>query len=262
VYAGVGVGIASAGLLCLAASVRSIPPDQLWLLLALLSVALGVPVALVLRRLPAIPAAHGGEAGGSGPVPRGTAPLILCYGIMGYGYILPATFLPFLASKVVTDPAVFGWAWPIFGLTAAVSTWAAGKAMRLLTRLQVWSVCQLLMGIGAVLPSLWPYGLAIVLSAVLVGGTFMVITLMGVQEIRGRVNWDAGKWVGYLTAAFALGQIAGPVASLLFLQDERSAQRALDMSLQSAAMLLLISAGWLWREANVSTHKKEMQSAQ
>lgn len=90
----------------------------------------------------------------------------------------------------------------------------------------------------------------------------MVITLMGVQEIRGRVNWDAGKWVGYLTAAFALGQIAGPVASLLFLQDERSAQRALDMSLQSAAMLLLISAGWLWREANVSTHKKEMQSAQ
>src|SRR5207244_10026968 len=45
-----------------------------------------------------------------------TARLVACYGAFGFGYIIPATFLPVMAREVIDDPLVFGWAWPLFGL--------------------------------------------------------------------------------------------------------------------------------------------------
>ena len=55
---------------------------------------------------------------------------MVCYGILGFGYILPATFLPVLARAVVEDPRVFGLAWPVFGAAAALSTLLAGVVLR------------------------------------------------------------------------------------------------------------------------------------
>ena len=261
VYSGVGAGIAAAGLHCLLAAVSGVRPDVLWIQLGILAAALSLPVMLVIRRVPAADVPGGARGPGHAKLPAGTVGLVVSYGIMGYGYILPATFLPLLARNLVTDPAVFGWAWPIFGLTAAASTLAAGMAMKRRSRLQVWTVCQLLMGMGALVPSLWSHPAAIVLSAVLVGGTFMVITLAGVQEIRARAGENAAQWVGYLTASFALGQIAGPVASSLLLVHPGLGRSALDLGLQSAAILLFLSSAWLWRQANPSRIAKEMQDA-
>ena len=51
-----------------------------------------------------------------------SAGIVICYGLFGLGYILPATFLPVMARQVVDDPAVFGLAWPMFGIAAALST--------------------------------------------------------------------------------------------------------------------------------------------
>jgi hypothetical protein len=98
------------------------------------------------------------------------------------------------------------------------------------------------------------------MSAVLVGGTFMVITLAGVQEIRARVVWNPGVWVGHLTAAFALGQIAGPVMSAFLLSQAAIAAHALDMGLQAAALCLFASAAWLWRQACPKTSNKEAKN--
>ena len=33
---------------------------------------------------------------------------MICYGAFGFGYIVPATFLPVMARQVVSDPAIFG----------------------------------------------------------------------------------------------------------------------------------------------------------
>jgi predicted MFS family arabinose efflux permease len=168
---------------------------------------------------------------------------------MGYGYILPATFLPSLARGVVDDPRLFGLAWPVFGATAAVSTVFAAALMRRFTRLQVWAGSQFLMGVGVLLPSLWLTGASIACSALLVGGTFMVITLAGVQEVRARAPAHAAALVGRITAAFALGQIAGPVTSALLLQVPALGTRGLALALQVAALGLLASSAWLWRRS-------------
>jgi hypothetical protein len=72
--------------------------------------------------------------------------------VLGFGYIL-ATFLPTLAREVVDDPQLFGLAWPVFGLAAALSTITTAQRFGHVRRLRVWAVSHLLMAIGVVLPS-------------------------------------------------------------------------------------------------------------
>lgn len=251
VYTGVGNGIALAGLYCLAGGVAGARADGLWLQLGALALVLAVPVLLVMRKLHAAPtpppAAQAAAAPAPQGAPRATRGIVLCYGVMGFGYILPATFLPVLARGVVDDPRWFGLAWPVFGITAAVSTLLSGWWLRRASRLQVWACSQAAMGLGALLPSLWLNGWTIGLAALLVGGTFMVVTLAGVQEIRARVPGNPTLWVGRMTSAFAIGQIAGPAASALLLRMPSFADSGLDLALQAAAVACWLTAAWLWR---------------
>jgi predicted MFS family arabinose efflux permease len=257
VYSGVGVGISLAGLYCLAGSAAGASAPSLWLQLGGVALVLGLPVAVVLAKL--------GPAAAQGPTPAQAAPaatppgswgLVACYGVFGFGYILPATFLPVLARSVVDDPRLFGLAWPLFGITAAASTLLASAWMGRASRLRLWAVCHLLMAAGLLLPSLWLNGTTIAMSALLVGGTFMVITMAGVQEIRARAVGDATRLVGRMTAAFAIGQIAGPVLSALLVQ--RGGGGALALPLQAGAASLMLSAAWLWRFSVPKTSRQEI----
>ena len=97
---------------------------------------------------------------------RPHAGLVICYGVLGFGYILPATFLPALAREVVDDPQMFGLAWPVFGIAAALSTIVIGGRL---------GACQSacasgrsaisLMATGVVLPSLWLAPVTIAIAA-------------------------------------------------------------------------------------------------
>ena len=109
------------------------------------------------------------------------------------------------------------------------------------------------------LPSLWLNGFTIGIAALLVGGTFMVITMAGVQEIRARAVGDPTALVGRMTAAFALGQIAGPVLSALLVQAFGS--KGLNLALQAGAISLLLSAAWLWLLLLFPTSREEVSHA-
>ena len=246
VYTGVGLGIAVAGLYCLAGAAAGVTASSLWLQLGLLALVLLVPVAVVLRKIDSHAAPV--VARTNTPSAPGTPGLVICYGVMGFGYILPATFLPVLARGVVQDPRWFGLAWPVFGVTAALSTLVAGRLMQRTSRLRVWAGSHLLMGIGALLPALWLQGWSVALSALLVGGTFMVATVAGIQEIRGRAQGDATALVSRMTTAFAIGQIAGPVMSSLLLHLPALAAEGLSVALGVGAAALVASALWLWRQ--------------
>jgi hypothetical protein len=246
VYAGVGSGITAPGLYCWAGASQGASAASLWLQLGALAAAGVAPVLFVLHSLrTAQPAAA--AVAPAGAAPAGIAGLIACYALR-FGYILPATFLPVLARSVVDDPRVFGLAWPVFGMTAALSTLVAGAVMPRVTRLRVWAVSNALMGAGVLLPSLRLSAWTIGLSALLVGGTFMIVTLAGVQEIRARVTGDPTPYVARMTSAFALGQIAGPVASSLLLHVPSFREHGLAMALQAGALFLFASALWLWRQ--------------
>jgi predicted MFS family arabinose efflux permease len=144
-------------------------------------------------------------------VSAGYRRLVLCYGAFGFGYIIPATFLPAMAKEIVPDPWLFGWAWPAFGAAAVVSTLYAARLGARLSHRTVWIGGHLVMALGVAVPLVVPGLPGIMAAAFLVGGTFMVITMAGMQEARRVAGPQARALMAAMTSAFALGQILGPL---------------------------------------------------
>lgn len=249
VFAGVGSGIAAAGLMCLLLMQHGAGSAWAWRIagLAALLAALFVLPVLGTIVLPPAPAASSGSRGGFG---RHAGVLVLCYGISGFGYIIPATFLPLMAKAVVADVSLFGWSWPVFGAAAVASTFIAAAGAAAIGQRNVWIASHLLMAAGVLLPALLPGLAAVIASALLVGGTFVVTTMTSLQVAQEVARGNATRLVAAMTAAFALGQIIGPVvAGLLF-----DAGYGFSGGLLLAGALLALSALLLWRSAPGRTH--------
>ena len=247
IFTGVGVGIALAGVLAWLGGRQ--PARILWIELGLLAI-LGAAAVFVLSRgqgtTPASPVER--EAAAIAPTPRGgTTALILCYGIFGFGYIVPATFLPAMARALTPDPLIFGLAWPLFGLAAALSVAAVAGWLPQLSRLRLWAMAQGLMALGTALPlvaqTLW----AVAASAVLVGGTVMVATMAGLQLARAARPDNPTQLLSRMTAAFAAGQIAGPLLVRALGTGPVAGWDALGWTGALATVLLVVTALWLWR---------------
>jgi predicted MFS family arabinose efflux permease len=251
VYSGVGLGIAIVGVFCILAARPGISVQELWIVLGAVTAIITAPSALLLVLRSAIE--RGAEAPGAikntcgGAWPRGCTGIVICYALFGFGYILPATFLPVLARHVVDDPRLFGLAWPIFGIAAAASTVFVAFLFDRINRLRVWACCHLLMAAGIALPTFWLSLEAISIAASLVGGTFMVITMVGLQEARSRFPDNPTAILGQMTAAFAIGQFAGPLVSGALDHLPIGPVAALGIALQVAVVGLAMSAVALWR---------------
>ncbi len=256
-FSGVGIGIAAAGLFCLLLG-RSLPSPQLWIGLAALGALASILPLVLSRSLPAplAPMPAAAVASIEPGAPQATFGLVVCYTLFGFGYILPATYLPSLARQLVDDPAVFGLAWPVFGAAAAISTvlvsWRLAKA----PRLGVWASAHLLMALGVLLPAVWTSLASVTLAALLVGGTFMVITMVGMQEARARAEGQATRVLGRMTAGFALGQLAGPLVSAGIARLTATEAAGLHVALALSALGLLGSAAWLWKTNSHIAHRK------
>jgi predicted MFS family arabinose efflux permease len=248
VYAGVGVGIASVGAFCVVAAGPGVPAQWLWLGLGALSATAIVP-PLLRRGGPRDIAVSADQKLSTPADSKGSASLVICYGLVGFGYILPATFLPALARTVVDDPRIFGLAWPVFGIAAALSTILGARTIRRMNRLRVWAVCHLVMAAGVVMPSLWLSPTSIAIAALLVGGTYLVPAMIGMQEARARASGDPTALLGRMTAAFAIGQIGGPVVSATLGMLPAGQAAGLDLAFQAAAVVLVLSAAHLFRLA-------------
>src|SRR5262249_7939048 len=247
VFAGVGFGIALTGLVCLGLMQIEVRSAQAWVVLGLLAFVLTAAVWRIFSWEP-----HSIVAPSSRVPPlqwrSNGVRIVLCYGAFGFGYIIPATFLPVMAKQIVHDPAVFGWSWPIFGLAAFLSTIGVTRLQRSLSNLTLWIAAQLIMAVGVALPVLWSGLVPIMLHALLVGGPFVVITMVGIQHARMTAGTQGPRLIAAMTAAFAVGQIAGPI-SVSWLAR---AGNGLAIALLIACSLLAISAGALYKEQRAS----------
>jgi len=207
-FAGVGAGIVVAGILCVLLMALRAGSSTAWLVLGLASLAI---TAVLWPRFHA----SGGEAQRARAPHRWNwvqARLVIAYGAYGLGYIIPATFLPVMARSVVSDPAVFGWAWPVFGAAGVLSTLGVALLSGRYGIRAAWIASQLVMALGVAAPVFWPGIGGIVLAALCVGGTFIVITMVGMQEARSVAGAQAPRLMAAMTAAFAAGQIIGPLS--------------------------------------------------
>lgn len=214
VFAGVGFGVAVVGVFCLALMQAGAGSSRAWFLLGVGTLIVAAGLWPVFSGDVAAPRPASSTTAGWG---AGWAGLVLYFGSAGLGYIIPATFLPVMAWAEIHDPSVFGWAWPVFGAAAMASTLAAAALNARIGNLRLLAASQLVMAFGVALPAFVP-GLGVVMVAALcVGGTFMVITMTVMQEARAIGGADPTGLIAALTAAFALGQIAGPVLAACLL---------------------------------------------
>lgn len=240
-FAGVGVGIAGAGAICIVLMHAAVDSAHAWRVFGVVALLLTAAMWAAFRAdLPHIgPALIERRVVWNADKCR----LAFCYGAFGFGYIIPATFLPALARRFIADPSLFGWAWPVFGTAAAISTFAAARWLHAVDDRRLWAVAHVLMAAGVVLPVLWPSLAAVLVAAFLVGGTFMVVTMAGLREARRVDSATATAFIGAMTAAFAVGQMLGPIV----ISAVAGSPRGFNAALFAAAAALLVSAAALWR---------------
>ncbi len=247
VFGGVGAGITLAGLLAWSGAAAG--ARGLWLAMAAAALLLTAAVAGLTRRA----APPTGLAAGAAPraaqaaLPAGSWPLVLCYASFGFGYILPATFLPAMARSLVDDPQRFGLAWPVFGLASLLSALVAARGLQQWPPLRAWACCQAAVGLAAALPLLSHSGLAIAAAALLVGGTFVLATLIGLQQARALAPQHPAPLLARMTAGFAGGQILGPGVVRALSGVQIAGWDAIALTSALAALLMAGTTAWLWR---------------
>lgn len=276
IYTGVGIGITLTGLICSyfiiqsatvnAAVQSSLSPlsSRLWQYLGVIALLATLLVTFLLAKINSQPASiaaastaaaktshtktiHTNPTSSSIPPPAKLklANVLTAYGLFGFGYILPATFLPQIAKQWLSGQSYL-LIWPFFGLAAALSVVLSQGLQRRfdnVSLLGVWRVSQIIMAVGTLLPALWHSLAGLMLSALMVGGTFMVVTMAGLQVAASQVtHYPKYNLSAMMTASFAFGQLIGPLTALV--ATGKNIWLAL---LPVSAIVLLIGVALLWR---------------
>lgn len=207
-FAGVGAGIALSALLIAGLAARGLDWRGLWLA----SGGLSLLAFLTVFRL--IPPEPKGAAAKPAPQVEGNwrrlVALIFAYGLFGFGYVITATFISTLVRLTPEIAWLEPYIWLVVGLAAVPSvafwTWVA----RRLGTGRGFALACLAEGIGVALSVLGSSAASVFAAAILLGGTFMGITALGLVYARALTSGDPRRSIALMTAAFGLGQMIGP----------------------------------------------------
>ncbi len=238
IYTGPGIGIVVTGLLAGAAARQG--PAFGWLMFGALC---AVCTACVWRAFAPLTASAGAAASGSNeasralsspsPATGGTPPkashtgaaapmsaadrryqgigLVVLYGMPGFGYIITATFLPVIARHALPGsnwPDLF---WPMFGAALIPGSLLAARLPAHWDNRLLLAGCYVVQAVGIALGIVLPTATGFALGSVLIGLPFTAITLFAMREARRLHGEHAAGLMGYATAAYGVGQIAGPL---------------------------------------------------
>ena len=200
-YSGVGLGILLSAELLVFGQANGLDSSGLWLLLGMVALLVSLPVWRALARQTQ-PLKHHNLSTEHISLPAWR--LVALYGLAGLGYIITATYLPLLlGGRGELQPLHL---WAGFGLGAVPSCfiWQALRQRRGTSPALALNLS--LQGLGVILPTLHPGTASYLLSALLVGGTFMGTVTIAMAAVRASPRLAAG-----MTASYGLGQILGPL---------------------------------------------------
>ena len=251
-YGGVGIGVILSGI-CIPWLLASSLVNQwrwAWVLLGVLSLL--PAIFALLFRLPASVNPQPGKSTRAVGLFR-LAPALISYLLFGAGYIGYMTFV----ISTLRESGMGSWQfvssfWVLLGLAIFVSSWVwawlldRSESGRGLALLQV-VVCA-----GAVLPVLSTHPWAMLGSAALFGGSFLMVvsgTTALVRKALPKERWSQG--IVAFTIAFALGQMVGPTLTGKVLDVSQSSTTGLAVSV----LLVGIAAVVALLQRRVSTPK-------
>ena len=210
-FSGVGIGIAVSALIAAPMAAADGAWRQVWLTGgALSSVALVAVLVLVPRATPQV----GAPAPGRPAQRNGLWRLVPAYGCLGFGYVITATFIVAMLREGPSGGPGGREAetvvWLIVGLTGAPSILIWTRIAGHIGAIRAYQAAMLIEAAGVGLSALSSGTLALALAAAALGGTFMGLTAIGLQEAARRAGGDGRAMMALMTASFGLGQMIGP----------------------------------------------------
>ncbi|MDE2364169.1 MAG: YbfB/YjiJ family MFS transporter [Hyphomicrobiales bacterium] len=209
-FAGVGLGIAGSSALVSMLAWAGFSWRASWIANALVATFI---VALLFFLLPAPQAAPAAMSSPQASREKLSGPLIaivVSYGLFGFGYVITATFLVAIVRETPALNPLEPYVWAIVGLAGACSivfwSWVAQRT----TDIAAYCLACLAEALGVALSVVAPTAPTIIVSGILLGGTFMAITAIGLGIARRLTQMAPQRAQGVMTSAFGLGQIVGP----------------------------------------------------
>ncbi|MCP3711448.1 YbfB/YjiJ family MFS transporter [Paraburkholderia sp. CNPSo 3274] len=251
IYTGPGIGIIATGLFVSAAG--GLGARTGWIGFGLISALLAAVVWSTfgedMRALAPRPAASAASAAASVAHEREGRRadafwLVLLYGVPGFGYIITATFLPVIARHALPGSAWPDLFWPMLGAALIAGALLAARFPLHWDNRLMLAGAYVLQAVGIVLGIIWPNAAGFSFGSVLIGLPFTAITLFAMREARLLRGEHAAALMGYATAAYGIGQIAGPLVAAPLAASTGS----FSPSLWLAALALVAGAiGLVWR---------------
>lgn len=251
-FAGVGLGIMISAMVVSVTLASGGGWRSLWIgsgaiaLLAAIIAAWLIPAAANVTASPTPRAANAG--------PSRLGPMVVAYGLFGFGYVITATFLVTIVRMTEEVRAFEPWVWVLVGLAAipSVAFWT-----RLAGRIGImnsYAVACIIEAVGVAASVEWVTIPGVTFSALVLGGTFMGLTALGFMAARLLSSENSHRAFGRMTASFSIGQMAGPtVAGFL---SERSGSFRLA-SLAAAAALIVAAGLTAWTSWAAARDQKQ-----
>ncbi|TGS18230.1 MFS transporter [Mesorhizobium sp. M2E.F.Ca.ET.209.01.1.1] len=242
-FGGVGLGIAASSALLAILVTKHADWSAGWLWSGAISLAGLLLVALLAGS--ARPA--NGVAGREPALPsdRSLTKMIVAYGLFGFGYVVTATFLIAIVRQGGGSRVFEASVWMVAGLAGFPSTWFWQKLAGRIGRYAAYAVTCLIEVVGVTASVVVKGAAGPLIAGVLLGGTFIAITALGIQIGRQLAQQSPRRIFALMTAAFGLGQIVGPIAAGLLAQASGNYTLASIM----AAAALLASGVIAWAAA-------------
>jgi predicted MFS family arabinose efflux permease len=239
-FAGVGVGIAVSAVLVSVLLESGGDWAVMWWVSGGLSLVGMVAVAML---VPAAPAARV-DVVASRPVERDPRlrRMTVAYRLFGFGYVITATFLVAIVRANPAIRALEPVIWIVVGLSAAPSVLLWSGLGRRIGIPAAFGVAALAEAVGVLASVVSPSLVGICVAAVLVGGTFMGLTALGLMRGRELAQGESRKVMGAMSAAFGVGQIVGPLVAGVI----SDATGGFGVPSVAAAVALVVAA-WLAR---------------
>ncbi|ESY95021.1 YbfB/YjiJ family MFS transporter [Mesorhizobium sp. LNHC229A00] len=242
-FGGVGLGIAISAAMMAVLVTEHAGWAQGWLWSGAISACGFVAVALLVNQGPLT----NGEVRREPALPkdRSLMKVIVAYGLFGFGYVVTATFLVAIVRQAGGSRVFEAVVWMVAGLAGFPSVWLWQKIAARIGLYAAYALGCLVEVVGVTASVAAGGRIGPLLGGVLLGGTFIAITALGLQAARQQAPASPRRIFALMTASFGLGQIIGPIAAGLL------AQASGDFFLASivAAAVLVVSGAVTWSAA-------------
>jgi predicted MFS family arabinose efflux permease len=166
--------------------------------------------------------------------------MIISYGLFGFGYVVTATFLVAIVRQGGSGRVFETLVWMVAGLCGFPSVWLWQKIAARIGLYAAYAAGCLTEAAGVAASVAVGGHFGPLLAAALLGGTFIAVTALGLQEGRQLAPLAPRRVFALMTASFGVGQILGPIVAGLLAEKTGS-----FFAPSLLAALMLVASGAL-----------------